>query len=90
LLIAFHMRSSTVAIENPLTFLPLRICIGDQVTGAVERWRPNPAFNADAPPAELRPCGGSPVTLARQARTKWNRHFLDGRAEHDLPVVARD
>jgi hypothetical protein len=48
------MRSSTVAIENPFTFLPLRICIGDRVSGVIEKWRPNPAFNTDAPWAALR------------------------------------
>src|SRR6266487_599076 len=71
--IAFRMQSSTVSIENPFTFLPLRICIGDRVTGVIEKWRPKPSLNADVPHAVLRPRSLSPVNLiiGRQESTSY-------------------
>src|SRR5713101_8736873 len=61
--IAFRMQSSTVSIENPFTFLPLRICISGRITGVIEKWRPKPSLDAHVPHAGLRPRSVLPVIL---------------------------
>jgi len=53
--IAFRMQSFTVSIENQFTFLPLRICIDDRVSGVTEKWCPKPSLNADVPHAGFAP-----------------------------------